>query len=88
MKSAVSLGGDTDWRSAYGSETFIIEDGDEIVRVHAETDVLRNVSTAAHATQSLSILNRKASLRSYSGIERKSMLSFLSLFSFSEYSLA
>jgi hypothetical protein len=47
------------------AETVIIEDGDEIVRIHAETDVLRNVNTEAHATQSLSILNRNASLSAY-----------------------
>ncbi|MGC2149829.1 MAG: hypothetical protein WA613_16570 [Candidatus Acidiferrales bacterium] len=47
------------------AETVIMEDGDEIVRVQAETDVLRNVSTAAHATQSLSILNRNANLSAY-----------------------
>jgi hypothetical protein len=47
------------------AETVIMEDGDEIARVHAETDVLRNVDTAAHATQSLSILNRNASLSAY-----------------------
>ncbi len=47
------------------AEPVILEDGDEIVRVHAETDVLRNVDTEAHATQSLSILNRNASLSAY-----------------------
>lgn len=47
------------------AEPVILEDGDEIVRVHAETDVLRNVKTEAHATQSLSILNRNASLSAY-----------------------
>ena len=47
------------------AETVMIEDGDEIVRVHAETDVLRNVNTEAHAIQSLSILNRNASLSAY-----------------------
>lgn len=47
------------------AEPVILEDGDEIVRVHAETDVLRNVNTDAHATRSLSILNRNASLSAY-----------------------
>jgi hypothetical protein len=47
------------------AEPVILEDGDEIVRVHAETDVLRNVNTEAHAIQSLSILNRNASLSAY-----------------------
>jgi len=47
------------------AEPVILEDGDEIARVHAETDVLRDVNTEAHATQSLSILNRNASLSAY-----------------------
>ena len=47
------------------AETVMVEDGDEIVRVHAETDVLRNVNAGAHAAQTLSILNRNASLSAY-----------------------
>jgi hypothetical protein len=47
------------------AETVIIEDGDEIVRVHAETDVLRNVNAEAHPARTLSILNRNASLSAY-----------------------
>jgi hypothetical protein len=47
------------------ADTVLVENGDEIVRVHAETDVLRNVNTEARATQSLSILNRNASLSAY-----------------------
>ena len=47
------------------AETIMIEDGDEIVRVHAETDVLRNVKQEGHAARTLSILNRNASLSAY-----------------------
>lgn len=47
------------------AETVLVEDGDEIVRVHAETDLLRNVSADAHVARTLSILNRNASLSAY-----------------------
>jgi hypothetical protein len=47
------------------AETVMIEDGDEIVRVHAETDVLRDVNAEAHPARTLSILNRNASLSAY-----------------------
>ena len=47
------------------AETVMIEDGDEIVRVHAETDVLRNVNAEAHPARTLSILNRNANLSAY-----------------------
>ncbi len=47
------------------AETVLVEDGDDIVRVHAETDVLRNVAASEQIARTLSVLNRNASLSAY-----------------------
>ena len=48
------------------AETVMVEDGDDIVRVHAETDVVRNVNAAGdQIPQTLSVLNRNANLSAY-----------------------
>jgi hypothetical protein len=47
------------------ADPFFVEDGDEIVRVHAEADFLRNVSESSSIPKLLSELNRDAALSGY-----------------------
>jgi hypothetical protein len=47
------------------AETVMVEDGDDIVRVHAETDILRKVNAGKQVARTLSALNRNASLSAY-----------------------